>query len=111
MVLAARVVETCFNCRTSDRIRSSTALPKPIRYGSVARHASHISAWLTEICFRTHLQVFTTKQFIEKSPEDRASIMRTFTETEIEDVEAAIAVMPHFDIEYQAFVKVNATGS
>lgn len=32
--------------------------------------------------------------------------MRTFTESEIADVEAAIAVMPHFDIEYQAFVKV-----
>ena len=53
-----------------------------------------------------HLQVFNTKQFIEKTPEQRASIMRTFTETEIEDVEAAIAMMPHFDIEYQAFVKV-----
>ena len=54
-----------------------------------------------------HLQVFSTKQFIEKTPEERASIMRTFTDTQIEDVEAAIASMPHFDIEYQAFVKVN----
>jgi hypothetical protein len=52
-------------------------------------------------------QVFSTKQFIEKTPEERASIMRTFTESEIADVEAAIAVMPHFDIEYQAFVKVS----
>jgi len=51
------------------------------------------------------LQVFSTKQFIEKTPEERASIMRTFTDSEIEDVEAAIASMPHFDIEYQAFVK------
>ena len=55
------------------------------------------------------LQVYSTKQFIEKTPEERASIMRTFTETEIEDVEEAIASMPHFDIEYQAFVKVNAS--
>jgi hypothetical protein len=56
-------------------------------------------------CASKSNKVFSTKQFIEKSPEDRASIMRTFTESEIEDVEAAIAVMPHFDIEYQAFVK------
>ena len=34
--------------------------------------------------------------------------MRTFSESEIEDVEAAIATMPHFDIEYQAFVKASA---
>ena len=51
-------------------------------------------------------QVFSTKQFIDKPAEERASIMRTFTDKQIEDVETAIAVMPHFDIEYQAFVKV-----
>jgi len=34
--------------------------------------------------------------------------LRTFSDKEIKDVETAIAVMPHFDIEYQAFVKVLA---
>jgi len=51
-------------------------------------------------------QVFSTKQFIEKTADERAAILRTFSDAQIEDVETAIKAMPHFDIEYQAFVKV-----
>ena len=52
----------------------------------------------------TH-QVYTTKQFLAKTTEERRAILRKVGDEEFEHIEAASAVMPHFDIEYQAFVK------
>jgi hypothetical protein len=65
----------------------------------------HFGAEQVRHCCSKSNKVFSTKQFIEKTAEERASILRTLSEKQIDDIEATIAAMPHFDIEYQAFVK------
>ena len=99
----ASAAATFSSCRTSRWSRSSTAPPNPTRW--VALAVGLVTPRVSGAP-RLRAQVFSTKQFIEKTADERAAILRTFSDAQIEDVETAIKAMPHFDIEYQAFVKV-----
>jgi len=73
--------------------------------GRDLRQLPHIGAAEVKYCTTKTNKVYTTKQFLAKTTEERRAILRKVGDEEFEHIEAACAVMPHFDIEYQAFVK------
>lgn len=59
----------------------------------------------THVRYCTTKNIKNTKQFLAKTTEERREILRKMSEEEFSHVETAIESIPHFDIEYQAFVK------